>query len=488
MAEPIQLHTPQPPTSEPAGAAGGGEGKRPAARKKRSPTMDSGNLERLWSFAYEYGSDIAWDCDRLKPYKISGLRHTFGHDVVKFWMASPRRRMVYAEHVVFEPGAALAPEWLNLFSGLPSAPEPGDCSVMLELLHHLCSASYGPDGIGPEEIADWVLRWCAYPLQHLGEKLDTALVFHGPQGTGKNLFFDVLRDLYGDYGVMVGQTEIEDKYNAWLSRRMLIVGDEVVSRQEMYHAKNRLKWIITQRTKIPIRAMQMDTRWESNHANLVFLSNENQPLALEEGDRRFLVVYTPKAERGDLYQRVRTFLENGGAAKWLNHLLTIPLEGFTPHSKPLMTAAKTSLIEAGYDPSQRFAHEWLSGLLPLPMRVCSAEQLYRAARRWADQNGERFLPQQAKFTTTVNRLVSERDRLDANGRLLPPQLDYKVVQLKVNSEGGAGRKAVRCWIPEGCRPPQGVTEGEWAAEAVQSFEKDLADFLRHDRRSEDLAA
>ncbi|MDY0748519.1 DUF5906 domain-containing protein [Paucibacter sp. R3-3] len=473
---------------DPAPARGKGSAK---ARPKKLPPHLLENLKVLRErFAYQYGSEMAWDLERREAIKIAHLRYTFGKDAVNVWMASPDRRVIYLEDIVFEPGQELPEDQLNLFAGLPVEPVEGDCAVMVELLTHLCSTSRAratgsvPE-LGVEEIVDWVLSWCALPLQRIGSKMDTALVFHGPQGTGKNLFFDVLRDLYGAYGVMVGQTELEDKYNTWLSRRMLIVGDEVVSRQEMYHVKNRLKWIITQETKIPIRAMHMDTRWESNHANLVFLSNESQPLALEQGDRRFLVIYTPTAEDGDLYARVRAFLKDGGAAKFLHFLMHYPLDGFSRHTKPPLTEAKASLIERGLKPGERFMHEWIAGYLDLPMGVCSVEQLYRGFRRWADSTGERFWPKQAEFTLDAERFVGERIERDDDGRRLDPLLSKKVVQIP--NEGG-GRTCARIWIPRGCenREPdlvtgRMVTEGAWAASCIDAFEQRLRRFMHRGR-------
>lgn len=471
-----------------AQAGGGGKGRGPL------PKHVQANLEALRAgFAYQYGSKIAWDLGRRESIEIANLRHTFGSDAVRIWMNSPDRRVIYGEQVMFEPGHELPEDCLNLFGGFPAEPAEGDCDVMIELLRHLCSTSEAP-GLGPEDIADWVLRWCALPLQHVGTKLTTALVFHGPQGTGKNLFFDVLRDLYGEYGVMVGQTELEERYNTWLSGKLFIIGDEVVSRQEMYHTKNRLKWIITQETKIPIRAMHADTRWESNHANLVFLSNESQPLALEEGDRRMLVVYTPVAEDGDLYARVRDFLANGGARKFLRHLQQLPLEDFNRHSKPPLTRAKASLIELGYKPAERFMHEWLGGYLPLPMRVCSTEQLYRAFRRWSDSTGERYYPKQAEFTLQASRFAMERIERDAEGKRLEPPFRVKTVQVP-HEAAVTGRKSYRCWIPRGCGfrelpPPddateqekaEAPTEGGWARECIDEFEAVLKGFLRPSR-------
>lgn len=439
------------------------------------------------SFAFQYGSDIAWDRNRREAITISNLRNTFGSGTVRYWMEHPDRAMLFSEDVMFEPGLDLGEGKLNLYCGLEMEPEEGDASVMVELLRYLCSTSVAP-GLGPEEIADWVLKWCAYPLQNIGAKLETACVFHGPHGTGKNLFFDCIRDLYGRYGIMVGQTEIEEKYNTWLSGKLFIVGDEVVSRQEMEHNKNRLKWVVSQKSKIPIRAMNRDTRWESNHAQLVFLSNESKPLALENGDRRFMVIYTPSAERGDLYARVSKFLDEGGAAKFLHYLKTIPLEGFNEHTKPPLTEAKATLIELGMKPAERFMHEWIGGFLPLPMNPCTTEQLYTCFRRWCDRTGERFPPRQADFTEQAKRYALERIERDADGKYLEPRFTYKVVTMPDTTKA-TGRKSVRCWIPRGCGPreltdpddadaPQFKTEGEWMKWCMDAFDKVVWGFMR----------
>jgi len=397
--------------------------------------------------------------------------------------------MIRPTDLVFEPGAQVQAPTINMFCGLdlePVACDAADVGPMLKLLRHLCGESALATrrrGEGEQGSADdvdavmhWILCWMALPLQRPGTKMATACVFHGAQGTGKNLFWDLWRDLFGTYGITVGQTELEDKFNGWISRKLAIVGDEVVSRQEMYHNKNRLKLVVSQQDKFPIRGMQMETRWESNHANVVFLSNEAQPLALEERDRRYLVVYTPLEADAALYEEVRAFKEAGGAAKWLHYLLNYPLGEFTAHTKPLMTHAKEDLIEAGWKPPARFAHEWLEGFLDLPIRVCSAEQLYRAFRRWCDATGAKWPPDQAGFTSELNRWVRERVRRGDDGKLEPARLTYKPVTLPEDQT--RARKTVRCWLPLGTEPPEGVSEGKWASESVEAFESDLRTFCR----------
>lgn len=433
-------------------------------------------------FALIYGTDTAWDRLEEMILRVPAMRLAFGSDAVKLWLGRSSRVMVRPTDLVFEPGRDVRPPQINMYSGLGLEPVPctaADVAPMLALLRHLCSESADTSD-GCDEVMDWVLRWQALPLQQLGTKLQTACVFHGAQGTGKNLYWDVWRDLFGVFGITVGQTELEDKFNGWISRKLAIIGDEVVSRQEMYHTKNRLKLVVTQEDKFPIRGMQQETRWESNHANVVFLSNESQPLALEERDRRYMVVYTPLEAEADVYEAVRVFKAAGGAAKWLHYLLTYDLAGFTAHTKPLMTRAKEDLIEAGWLSPHRFAHEWLGGLLELPVLVCSVAQLYRAFRRWCDLNGERFPPPQAKFTRDVTRWTAERVVRNAAGVMGLPMLSTKAINLK-NPVGAL--KTVRCWLPMGAgiRPDSvaaGMSEGQWACESVDEFGVALNRFCR----------
>jgi hypothetical protein len=460
--------TPTPPSG---GASAPPEGK--GQRTRRKSTINLGNYSRLMdAFALIYGTKTCWDEESHRIVPVDALRLAMTSDAVKAWLNSPNRRMVMPEQLMFEPGQDLPEGCIQLFGGLETLPlecRVEDVLPMLDLLRHLCADSADtPEGV--KAVMHWVLRWQALPLQQLGAKMQTAVVMHGPQGTGKNLYWDVWRDLYGRYGITVGQTELEDKFNGWLSQKLAIIGDEVVSRQEMYHNKNRLKLIVTQEQKFPIREIQQATRWESNHANVVFLSNESQPLALEERDRRYMVIYTPLAGDVSLYERVRDFLRADGARKWLHFLQHYPLGEFDRHTKPMLTKAKADLIQSGWLPAQRFAHEWMAGYLPLPLRVCSAEQLYRAFARWCTVYGERFPPSQGRFTSEVQRWLREHSGSTDDG----PRLVYKVVQLHDTN----GRRAVRCWLPAHAGPPAGISEGMWAADSVRAFENVLRDYLR----------
>lgn len=448
----------------------GGEGEPPGKKPKKPKVIDWGRYRELLNdFVLIYGTDTVYDTKMRMLLKVNHLRLAFGSDYVKMWLAADTRRMIMPEQLVFDPCGKSEPPAINLFEGLPIEPKAGDCAPILELLQHLCADSAETEE-GVKAVMGWVLNWLALPLQRLGTKMRSALVFHGPQGAGKNLFFEIVAAIYGRHALVVGQDQLESQFNDWASQRLFLIGDEVVARQELYHQKNKLKAFITGET-IQINTKMMPLRTEANHINVVFLSNEPHPLALEEGDRRYLVVYTPPKRDDDLYRRVAACLAKGGAQAFHHHLLKRALDGFTEFDIPIMTRAKRDLIEMGLKPSERFAREWLSGYLPLPLSVCSAEQLYRAARRWAAMTGERFLPIQDQFTKAVKKTVDLASRkLDPPGLLLR----YKMIKL---DDPINGKRCARMWIPEGCGPKADESEGVWAADCAASFEQSLSDFV-----------
>lgn len=74
----------------------------------------------------------------------------------------------------------------------------------------------------------------------------------------------------------------------------------------------------------------------------------------------------------------------------------------------------------------------------------------------------------------------------ADGRYEAPRLAIKVIGLR--DDVGHTRSA-RCWVPSGCEPLPGVTEGQWAADGVRAFEDDLHRFRRQGfQRNDDDAA
>lgn len=309
------------------------------------------------------------------------------------------KQVVRMDEVGFDPACTDKRVLCNLWGGWPTTPKQGRCDVLIELLEYLCSEEENY-----RTVFDWVLKWIAYPIQHPGAKMRTALVFHGPQGTGKNLFFEAVMAIYGEYGRIVDQAAIEDKFNDWASRKLLMIADEVVARQELYHVKNKLKSFVTGEW-IRINPKNVAAHDEKNHVNLVFLSNESQPLVLEKDDRRYTVIHTPEKLSAEFYQQVRDELNNGGIAALHHYLRNIDLGDFDEHSKPPLTRAKEDLIEVSLDSVQRFINEWQAGEIEgAPFCPCLGRHLYITYKKWCDQSGERSPRSLPQFIGTIKNL------------------------------------------------------------------------------------
>ncbi|TAN49060.1 MAG: toprim domain-containing protein [Methylococcaceae bacterium] len=339
----------------------------------------------------------------------------------------------------------------NLWGAWPTVPRSGSCERLLELLSYMCNEE--PNG---HHVYQWVLCWLAYPVQHPGAKMKTALVFHGPQGVGKNLFFESYAAIYGEYARVIDQAAIEDKFNDWASRKLFLIADEVVARLELFHLKNKLKCLITG-DWIRINPKNVAAHEERNHVNICFLSNEHQPLVLEKDDRRYAVVHTPPKLPQTLYDEVTAEIESGGIAALHHHLLHLDISDFKPWTPPPDTDAKHALIELSMDNTERFWLDWSAGILGIPVSPAASTDIHRFYRWWCNREGERFQAANNRLSAVIARLSGGKYKCDAI----------------MNS---ASRSSVRVFLPKDIQPPLDTTRIRWLTACVEEF-RDAVDGL-----------
>lgn len=328
----------------------------------------------------------------MREQMVSILPAGIRWDDVKRHPVWINRQAHYVDEVGFDPAGTDPKIALNLWTGWPTPPVEGSCTRLLDLLRYLCSGE--PNG---DDHYRWILKWLAYPLQNAGAKMRSAVVVHGPQGTGKSRFFEAILNIYGDYGILLNQGAIEDKFNAdWSSRKLYVLADEIVARQEMYHIKNQLKGLITG-DWIRVNPKNLIAYKERNHMNIVFLSNEKQPVLLEDDDRRHCVIWTPPELKPEYYEAVREEIEAGGIAALHHHLMQVDLSGFKPWTRPPMSRAKAELQTLSRGSVERFAAEWMDLEVEISDRVIPlcpvlGSDLYGVYCRWCEKCGERVRP------------------------------------------------------------------------------------------------
>jgi hypothetical protein len=364
-----------------------------------------------------YGEDLAWDEDQRMLMKISALKTIVSDsDVMKFW-GGDARRWVLKKNIVFDPTETPSPAasgplaTINLFNGWRMRPRKGKWTYIEALLLHLCDAN--------EDLYLWILRWIAYPLRNRGAKMTTSIIMHGDEGSGKNIFFEkIVKRIYGEYGYVIGNAQLEGNFNDWASKKLFIVADEVVTKAELRQMKGRLK-VYVAGDVIIVNPKGLPEHSEKNQINFVFLSNELVPLALDHSDRRYLVVWTPPALPLSFYASVMSEVDNGGVEAFYHYLLNdLDMGDFNEHTKPLLNEAKSNLMEKTLSPPERFFKEWKAGLLPLPFINCAVGDAYSAFKIWASRSGESAYTTLTIFSPSVVRY--------AKGELVGKTITYDV--------------------------------------------------------------
>ncbi|WP_435637022.1 DUF5906 domain-containing protein [Carnimonas bestiolae] len=334
-----------------------------------------------------WGTKEIWDDLRRTRMPADALKLALGESF-KLWQNSDQRRYVYPDNLVFDPSMTCDPDkCINQFDGLPLTPMRDEtrCQAIRDTLLFLCN--------GDHDAADWLTKWLAYPLQHPGAKMATAVLAHSTmEGSGKSFLFDVIhRQIYGKYGATVGQDQMEGAFNEWTEKKLYTVFEEVVSRDQRYNQMGKIKHQISGKTRM-VNAKFMSSWEEENLMNAVFLSNEIIPFPISEHDRRMLVLWPKMKMPEDLRLRMKHELDNGGAEAWYGYLLDYQLEDFNEHTKPPLTPAKERLIDLGRSSWEHFLIDWQTeqiandaGLV-LPYVPCLSRDLYAVYRSWCEAN------------------------------------------------------------------------------------------------------
>ncbi|MGZ9713915.1 DUF5906 domain-containing protein [Glaciimonas sp. GNP009] len=454
----IPLPESPPPPDAKAAAAGlspEGEGESHKKREKSKKIYDPDHWDQvayvLDNFILIYGEDLVWDESQRMLMKISSMRTIVQNsDVMKFW-GGDARKWVLKKNIVFDPLERPSPALsgstatVNLFSGWKMKPKKGAYLQIEVLLLHLCN--------GDETLMMWVMRWLAYPLRNRGAKMETSIIMHGDEGSGKNFFFEkVVKEIYGEYGYVIGNAQLESQFNDWAGMKLFMVCDEVVTRSELKHMKGKLKGLVTGDTVI-INPKGLPEHSEANHMNFVFLSNELQPLALDKTDRRYLVIWTPPALPKEFYADVAREIEAGGIEAFYHYLMyDLDMENFDKHTKPLYTDAKDSLIEKSLSPPERFYRDWSAGFLPIPFISCGVGQLYDAYKVWCEKSGEPKYISLTLFSPTVARYAGDL----LQRRVIKYEYGNVVKQRYVFLTGNQ---------------PEGKSLSDWIADASALFEE-----------------
>lgn len=256
----------------------------------------------------------------------------------------------------YEPGGEYitADKKLNLWRDWPYQPVKGDVSMWHRVMDHLFKDTEPQNRV-------WFEKWVAYPLQHPGAKLKTAVMMWGGQGVGKSFVAETIMRLYGDHNATkFGNVQLSSSFNSWAEHKQFAVGEEIVIHsQEKRSMAEMLKTLITD-TTISIRRLYLNAYTLPNCMNMMLLSNHPTSLKLEEDDRRYFVHHVKSGKMlEDLYVPFDKWSKSEkGLSALFHYFLTLDLTGFDPQAAALQTADRYGMISG----SRSELAEWVAQL------------------------------------------------------------------------------------------------------------------------------
>lgn len=230
-----------------------------------------------------------------------------------------------------------------------------------------------------------LLTWLQSAARSWGKKFQWALVVQGAEGNGKTLLLRCMRAALGRrYVHMPKASEIAEKYNDWIERK-LFVGVEEIRISERREALEILKDMVTNE-EVEVRAMHRNKRMADNFANFAFLTNYKDAVPTNRSDRRYATFFTAQQSvddilrdmPGDYFQRLYGWLEwqdgYAAVADWLRHADLVAAEFDpagacvrAPHTSSTAEAIDISrgrieqeILEAVQDGRPGFAGGWIS--------------------------------------------------------------------------------------------------------------------------------
>lgn len=355
-------------------------GKHMVCTERYNPTIGRSVLCRFQvaEFKTRYANAFIFRPGGEKPVNLA-----------KAWL-SWRDRRQYLDGVVFDPEKNHGPNVYNLWTGWPIQPAQGDWSVLRDHIYEvLCS--------GNDSWFAYVMGWLARLAQRPASPGEVALVFRGPQGSGKTVFGEAVRRMCGRHGLTVSSPgALTGRFSGHLEALILLVADEAVFAGDRA-AKARLKSILTDPT-ILIEDKFLRAEARPNYMHVIMTTNSEWAVPAEQGDRRFAVFDTSAARVGDrgYFRRLHDSIRDPRTIAAMLHDLThADLSGYEVRDIPDTDARQEQKEYTLEGPPAWLAHVLALESLGLPgggawQDVPAFEDLMRSYNNWAKD--DRYRP------------------------------------------------------------------------------------------------
>jgi len=204
---------------------------------------------------------------------------------------------------------------------------------------------------------DYFNKWLGWIIQRPTEKLPTAIIFQGAQGSGKGTLKNcVLDQIFGNNCQEINQTQLEASFNDYLLGKQIMMANEVMHNENRQTLPNVLKNLVTDEY-LTINIKFKKPLVARNYCHWIFCTNSDNPIKLDSDDRRYSVFYSEKLKGGGrkAAEFVKTLKSNLDyeLKEYLSYLKSLEIDYFEVH-EPIMTEAKKDIQDINKDSIVRF--------------------------------------------------------------------------------------------------------------------------------------
>lgn len=140
------------------------------------------------------------------------------------------------------------------------------------------------------KVLEYLLNYFAHMLQYPAELPRTSIVFKSVQGVGKSIFLEKFGTQILGEKYLLSTTKIDDILGRFpqISQKFLVIMDET-NPKDSFMANENIKSFITSPT-LTYEKKGVDGIQIKNCGRMIFLTNNDYPVKIEQSDRRFIVV------------------------------------------------------------------------------------------------------------------------------------------------------------------------------------------------------
>ena len=248
----------------------------------------------------------------------------------------PARELMFTDNGV---------DYFNLFQNtkyvVEKPNEYKDWSTIYKVLSNLC----GKD----EDNYDWAINFLSCLYNNPTYRFATSIIFIGDKGSGKGMLSEALMKIYGRCTYRANSKDLTNNFNSQLFEgKVLLLANEIIDQRNKYQFSNDLKEFVTEK-EISVEKKFSDRYMAKNYIKLILFSNSNQPISIEEDDRRYAVF---KGRKIDIdYEERKKYWDD------VDNYFTDQVEGFCYFlknykydlskvvSEPIMTTYKQDIID-----------------------------------------------------------------------------------------------------------------------------------------------